>query len=67
MEGNCSKCRFWAARANREDIGQCRRYPPKLFKINPKKVLPLDYEMLNSLSYFPVTCANVSCGEFAPK
>jgi len=52
--GACAACRFF--RAIDESGGACRRFPPAVTRIDEKGVQV----------QFPITRADMWCGEFAP-
>ena len=61
---NCVSCKFWKKSEYNCDLGECRRFPPKIFTefFDYEEDLSLDSVLMGTR--FPVTSYDDFCGEF---
>jgi hypothetical protein len=59
----CGGCRFWQAKSEAEEMGECRRHPPAI-QVIPVRSLTGQVDV-RPASAFPPSHATSWCGDFA--
>jgi hypothetical protein len=60
MKTTCQKCRYYYALPDKQDKGECRRYPPKMILLTA----PPHQSVLKDVFVYVSSCS--FCGEYAP-